>query len=215
MHARATALAAVAVLAAGTALRAHALDEYVQATRVDVCSKGVVLFADLTPGVAIAQVIVDRLDSDHDGVFSPAEAEAYGRALLEDLDLSLDGAPLSLSLIRVEAPTVGEIRQGQGTIRIETWSDAPARPGRHRLVLRNSHLPGISVYLANALVPDSREVHIIEQTRDARQQTFQLDFDAVGDHTGMPFAWLLTGAAVVVSLVGLRTSGKGGFQRHA
>jgi hypothetical protein len=197
------AAAIVFALTAGVALRAHALDEYVQGTRVDVTPKGVALVVDLTPGVAIAQAIVDRLDGDRDGVFSPSEAESYGRALIADLDLSLDGSPLSLSLERIEAPPAGEMREGRGTIRLTTWSDAPLQPGRHRLVLRNSHLPGMSVYLANALLPDSRDVRILEQTRDVRQQRFELDFEMT--HSSSAAAgWLLVGCAVLAGLVRLR-----------
>ena len=205
------------VLAAGVALEAHALDEYLQATRVDIAAKGVALFVDLTPGVAVAQTIIGRLDSDGDGIFSPTEAETYGRALLADLELSLDGSLLPLSLMRVEVPTAGDMRAGQGTIRIKTWSDASLLPGSHRLVVRNAHMTGLSVYLANALIPESPDTRIVKQTRDTRQQMFELDFDT--DHTHIrgrvQLGWLLMGIAVVASLVVLRSSGNGGGQGHS
>ena len=211
------AVAIVLALAAGVALRAHALDEYLQATRVDIAPKGVALFVDMTPGAAIASLVIARLDSDGDGVFSPSEAETYGRALLADLELSVDGAPLPLSLVRVEVPTAGEMREGQGVIRIKSWSDASLLPGSHRLVTRNSHMTGISVYLANALIPESRGIRIAKQTRDARQQNFQLDFETDGaDRTGRAqLGWLLMGVAVVSSLVVLRSSGTRGSQGHS
>jgi len=198
--------AVVFVLAAGVALEAHALDEYLQATRVDIAAKGVALFVDLTPGVAVAGALIGRLDSDGDGAFSPTEAETYGRALLADLEVSLDGSPLPLSLMRVEVPTAGEMREGQGTIRIKTWSDASLLPGSHRLVVRNAHMAGISVYLANALIPESPDTRIVKQTRDTRQQLFELDFNTGRtDVRGRAqLGWLLMGIAVVASLVVLR-----------
>ncbi len=209
--------AVVFVLAAGVAIKAHALDEYLQATRVDIAPKGVALFVDLTPGVAVAQAIIGRLDSDGDGVFSPTEAETYGRALVADLALSLDGSLLPLSLMRVEVPTAGEMREGQGTIRIKTWSDASLLPGSHHLVARNAHMTGISVYLANALIPESPATRIVKQTRDTRQQLFELDFETGrADSTSRAqLGWLLMGVAVVASLVVLRSSGNGGGQSHS
>jgi hypothetical protein len=199
-------------MTAGAALRAHALDEYVQATRIAVTSNGVVLSLGMTPGVAIAPAIVDRLDRSGDGTFSAGEAEVYGRSLIADLDLTLDGAPLPLSLVRVEVPTAGEMREGRGTIDVEVRGDAAMRPGRHRLVLRNAHLPAMSVYLANALRPESSAIRIVQQTRDERQQTFRLDFDAGSGHTARAqLGWLLTGTVIVASLVGLRRSA---LRRH-
>jgi hypothetical protein len=211
------AVAVVFVLAAGVALEAHALDEYLQATRVDIAPKGVALFVDLTPGVAVAQAIIGRLDSDGDGAFSPTEAETYGRALLSDLELSLDGSRLPLSLMRVEVPTAGEMREGQGTIRIKTWSDASLLPGSHRLVVRNAHMTVISVYLANALIPESPETRIVKQTRDTRQQLFELDFETgrAASTSRAQLGWLLMGVAVVTSLVVLRSSGNGGDKSHS
>ncbi len=100
--------------------------------------------------------------------------------MIADLAITLDGHDVALSLARVETPAAEELRDGQGTIRIETSTRASTSNGRHRLVVRNGHLPGLSVYLANALLPDAANTRILQQTRDLRQQTFSLDYEIQG-----------------------------------
>jgi hypothetical protein len=51
------------------------------------------------------------------------------------------------------------------------------KPGRHQLVFRNDHLPSLSVYQVNALVPESKKVEITRQIRDDRQRVYQLEFN--------------------------------------
>jgi hypothetical protein len=113
-----------------------------------------------------------------------------------------------LTLIRVEAPTPGEMRDGMGTIRVEFSAAAAASPGRHHLELRNGHLPDRSVYLANALVPESDDVQIVRQERDVRQQEYRLDYAITGSSAG-PGRWLLFGAIVMIVHAGVRLKGSG------
>ena len=70
----------VLVIAAATGADAHRLDEYLQAARVAVTPRAVVVHLDLTPGVSLAADVISLLDRDGDGRVSPIEAEAYGRA---------------------------------------------------------------------------------------------------------------------------------------
>jgi hypothetical protein len=181
----------VLIAAASTGLGAHAVDEYVQAARVAVSPSAIVVHLDLTPGVAIAEGIVDRLDEDGNGRVSPTEAEAYGRAVQGDLRLRLDGADLPLTLDRVEVPTIGEMRDGIGTLRLEFSAAGSGSAGRHRLELTNAHLPDRSVYLANALMPETSGVTIVRQDRDVRQQDYRLEYELRGGRGGPPVWWLI------------------------
>jgi hypothetical protein len=195
---------------------AHTLDEYVQALRVLVAPEELLLYLDLTPGMNIAADVLRRIDANDDGVLSPMEAEAYGRAVLMDLDASIDGAPLPLSLQRVELPAVEEMRSGQGVLRIEIAARTVPARGRHQLQVRNRHLPSVSVYLANALMPDSAGISILRQTRDVRQQTFRVDYEVRAVNV-TAIGWLAFAGAGLVVLqrlrFGARFHGTGNWSR--
>jgi hypothetical protein len=186
-------VAVVLIAAASAGLGAHALDEYVQAARVAVSPSAIVVHLDLTPGVSIADQIIDRLDGDGDGRVSPSEAGVYGRAVQDDLRLRLDGADVPLTLARVEVPAIAEMRDGVGTLRLELSAAGSGSAGRHRLELTNAHLPDRSVYLANALMPETSDVTIVRQDRDVRQQEYRLDYE-LRSARGGPFWWLLVAA---------------------
>ena len=148
---------------------AHRLDEYLQAARLSLARDRVTLELDLTPGVNIAPAIVALLDRDGDGTISPVEAGAYGQAVLSDLVLELDGRPVALTLTRVEAPSIGEMRDGSGTIQVRAAGNVDAvGPGRRRLDFRNNHQPAGSVYLVNALVPQDGDVRVVASDRAIR-----------------------------------------------
>jgi hypothetical protein len=189
--------ASCAVLLTTGALGAHGLDEYVQAMRVAVAMDSVVVHIGLTPGVAVAPAIIEHVDRDGDGLISPAEAEAYGRDVLNDLTLTSDGAPVVLGLTRVDAPPPGELRDGIGTIRIETFARIPATAGARKIVLHNRHRPSQSVYLANALLPESDAITIQRQERNANQQLFRLDYEVAQQRTGGAM-WLVVAAALLL-----------------
>jgi hypothetical protein len=190
-------------LAFAGAADAHALDEYVQALRVDVGGARLLVYLDLTPGRNIAAHVLERIDGNGDGALSPSEAEAYARSIIADLAIALDGHNVAPSLVRVETPSAEELRDGQGTIRIETSTRASTSNGRHRLVVRNGHLPSLSVYLANALLPGATDIRILQQTRDLRQQIFTLDYERRGVNRN-PLAWLLAASTMLTMLVWAR-----------
>ena len=84
---------------------------------------------DLTPGVSIASSVIGELDTDLDGAVAPAEAEAYGRAVVSDLRVTLDDNPLIMTLVRIETPTMDEMRDGMGTIRVRAAAGIEAGVG--------------------------------------------------------------------------------------
>ena len=194
---RAATAIAIGLLMTASPARAHGLDEYVQALRVGVATDRVTLDLGLTPGVAIAASLIARLDGDGDGAISPSEAERYGRIVIEDLNVSLDGAPLAFQLGRVDVPPAGEMRDGLGTIRLEATSRVSPRSGGHAIVVRNGHHPDQSSYLANALLPQNDSIRVLRQERDATQQTFTLNVEIAGDRW-MAMGWTLGGAALLL-----------------
>ena len=156
---------------------AHRLDEYLQATRVSVATNRIDLSIDLTPGVAVADQVLAVIDKDRDGRVSDDERTAYAQVFLKDLRFGLDERVLPLSLADISFPALHEVKEGLGVIRIKATS--PVRQlatGQHTLSLSNAHLPGISVYLVNALVPKDPAIKITKQTRDELQKNYRLEF---------------------------------------
>jgi hypothetical protein len=156
---------------------AHRLDEYLQATRIAVSTNRIDLTFELTPGVAVAGKVIERMDLDRNGRISNNEQSAYARQFLKDLTVKLDGNAMALNLTAVSASPLDEMRKGTGVIRMSVTSPAGSlRAGDHTLSLTNAHLPDLSVYLVNALQSRDPAVEIGQQTRDELQKEYQLLF---------------------------------------
>jgi len=183
---------AFAVLWPATA-RAHRLDEYLQAARVSLGRTRVLIELDLTPGATVASAIVPLIDRDADGVISPAEIEAYGRRVLADLTITLDGRDIVLQLTRIDAPSIDEMREGMGNIQLRATGRVNAGPGTRRLYLQNRHLPAASVYMVNALMPDDRAITVVSQRRDPQQSSATIAYE-MGPGRIAQATWLSIGA---------------------
>ncbi len=168
--------AIVVLLAAGGDASAHRLDEYLQATRVSFARDRLTLEVDLTPGAAIASAVAATLDLDRDHTISPSEAEAYGRTVVADLVVEIDGHPVGIALTRIEIPTLDEMRDGLGTMRLSAAGSVESPAGWHRLDIRNNHRPDSSVYMVNALVPGDAGITVVSQSRDPRQQVSRVEY---------------------------------------
>jgi len=156
---------------------AHRLDEYLQATRVLVGTNRVDLSLDLTPGVAIVDQLLVVIDKDRDGQVSENEATAYAQSVLKDIRVGLDEKALTPRLVDTSFPKLAEMRSGLGIIRIKaTVVLGQLTAGQHTLGVTNAHLPTISVYLVNALVPKDPSIEIGKQTRDEFQKEYRLEF---------------------------------------
>lgn len=165
------------LLISAVTLSAHRLDEYLQATRVAVATNRIDVSVDLTPGVAVVAKVLTAIDTNRDGQLSDRECESYAQRMLKDLRVGMDGKLLPLTLSESSFPTVQEMTQGLGTIRVRASTRVdPLRPGSHTLTLTNSHLRKISVYLVNALVPEDPSIQINQQKRDKRQRGYRLTF---------------------------------------
>ena len=195
---------------------AHRLDEYLQASRVSVARGRIALEVDLTPGANIASDVIASLDRDGDTVISPIEAQSYGQSVLADLLVELDGRPVSLTLTRVEVSTIAELREGMGAIRVRATATIDGSVAGHRnLLLRNDHQPEKSVYLANALVPETADVRIVSQSRDSRQRDLRIAY-TVDPGWPVKLVWLLAGFSLLAAVLVQRaraSTGLGDRQR--
>jgi hypothetical protein len=194
------------VLALSDRPAAHQLDEFLQAARIGFARDRIVLEIDLTPGASIAGEIVAALDGDGNGVVQPLEARAYGQAVVGDFDLSFDGQPVHLTLEAIEVPALAEMRRGVGTMQLTvTGAIGGARAGTRHVRFTNRHHPATSVYLANALVSADRDVQVVAQRRDHRQQQIDVEYK-IGSQWPLQLIWLLAGVTVIGSRVAARRS---------
>jgi len=196
-------LAALAV-AFGTRVSAHRLDEFLQAARIAIEPDRVELELSLTPGTAVADDVIRAIDADANGVLSQAEQLAYADRVLSALTLSVDDAiPLRMDLRAATFPDLEALRSGDGAITIRLHATLAHPPvGRHRLVFRNQHAPANSVYLANALVPESDGVAVTGQQRDGDQRELTIDF-AIGEAppaSGSRWLWAGLVSALALAL---------------
>ena len=170
-------LACALALASAPAARAHRLDEYLQATFIAVAPTEVRLELCLTPGANLSTNLLSQLDTDHDGRLSPAEELAYAEQVRRDLSLAADHSPRELSLTGRSFPPIAELQAGLGIIRLNIRAPlASVAPGVHELAFTNRHLTNLSVYLVNALVPESPAIAITQQTRDYLQNAIRLEY---------------------------------------
>jgi hypothetical protein len=160
-----------------SAVFAHRLDEYLQATIVVIEPDRVRLQINLTPGVAVAERVVALIDQDHDGMISTNEAAAYSESLKQDLVVRLDQRNLKLKTTASYFPGPAELRTGWGFIQLEFSATAgKLSAGLHSITIENRHLRGVSVYLVNAAQPASGSVQIMKQTRNENQTTGEIEF---------------------------------------
>jgi hypothetical protein len=168
-------------LAAAVALalpaNAHRLDEYLQATRIDLSSNRVDLEIDLTPGVEVVNDVLLLIDADHDGNISTDEGNAYAKLVLKAVVLTVDQHQHVLKLNSVHYPAVSEMNSGTGIIQLKASAEfAPVTSGPHQLYYQNQHQTNLSVYLINAYVPKSPTIQISRQKRDERQTEIWIDY---------------------------------------
>lgn len=181
---------------------AHRRDEYLQAARLAIDPGGVQLELDLTPGIALAEAIIADIDRNRDGALSLDEHRAYASLVLGALTLEVDGTRIRPELAATSVPDVEAMRRGEGTIRLQSTAILPRLSmGRHQLLFRNSHHPDRSVYLANALVPESDRIAVTAQRRDGEQTELTIDYVLRAAPSTSTAAWLLASMVAVMILV--------------
>jgi hypothetical protein len=191
-------------LVMGIDVSAHRRDEYLHAARIAVAPERVDVELDLTPGIALADGIIAEIDRNRDGVLSADEEQAYAGGVLSDVALEVDGRPLRLEPITSTFPELGPFQRGEGTIQLRVRALLPdVSDGAHLLLFRNAHDRDVSVYLANALVPESERVAITAQRRHADQSELTIDFVRRPVSATSPPLWLLWSVAGAAGLAGL------------
>jgi hypothetical protein len=178
---------------------AHRLDEYLQATLVEIEKDRLRAEVTLTPGVAVADFVIRTIDTDADGAISAAEEEAYARRVLEDLALTVDGRRVALRIVSTHFPGLSEIREGTGEIQLELASALPHGGRERRVVLVNRHQNRIAAYQMNCRLPRDPRIQIAAQKRNYTQSSYELDYEETDVRQGVsgliwltPLALLLT-----------------------
>jgi hypothetical protein len=174
--------------------KAHVLDQYLQVTQIALATEGLRIELRLIPGVEVADRLFALMDANGDGELSVAEQQAYAQRVWQDLTLSFDEQRIPLTLAETQFPERGALRTGLGAIKLAFTA---AHPLTERIHFRNDHLPEFSVYLANALVPESDAIKINSQHRDAQQRELNLDIQAM---PRQPRAWLWWAGATLLGL---------------
>jgi len=152
------------------------LDEYLQGAIVSVEKNRVETELTLTPGIAVFPALLAKIDTDGDGTISAAEQRAYASRVVHDLSLALDGHRLTRRLLAFQFPSIAEMKEGLGEIRLVVEAELPPGGANRRFILENHHLSGMSAYQVNCLVPRNPQIRILAQKRNYSQSFYELDF---------------------------------------
>jgi hypothetical protein len=196
----ATAMVMIAVGASDVS--AHRRDELLQAARIGVAADRIELEMSLTPGIAVADEVIGAIDCDRNGVLSADEQRDYAALVMAATELRIDGDVVNIGVGTATYPLLNELREGERSIELRSTVTIPQlSSGRHQIAFTNSYRGDISVYLANALKPDSERIMIASQHRDPAQRTLAIDFTIDGNRLAALPAWLFgSGAAVWLTL---------------
>lgn len=180
----------VIVLSLVAPASAHRVDEYLQATIISVERDRVQFSMRLVPGIAVSSGVIATIDTNRDGIISETERQKYTQLVLDDLSLSIDWNHLEPQLISAVFPTVDEMRQGLGEIRIEFTVHLPAGGTNRRFTLTNHHQSRIAAYLVNCLVPSDPEIRVLVQHRNEQQSFYELDYVQSSASAPQHIRWL-------------------------
>jgi hypothetical protein len=167
---------------------AHRLDEYLQAAILSLAKDRIEVSMRLVPGVAVSSRVLAGIDTNADAVISDTERNAYAERVLRDLSLSVDGRVLRPQLLSVDFPTIEEMREGLGEIKIEFAADLTPGGSNRKIVFENHHQRPISAYLVNCLVPRDHDIQIVAQIRNANQSFYALEYAQVVGQSNAPNA---------------------------
>lgn len=170
-------LGVLLLFGAEPAVRAHRLDECLQAALISISTREIGIDLSLTPGALIGPEVLGEIDKDHDRIVSPIEGKRYLDQVTQDISISVDGKAVRLELEKYLFPTVESLLQGTSAVEIK-YRVVPAnlRIGHHTLELENRHNSTNSQYLMNVLEPDSSRVQILRQRRNEIQSKYEVEF---------------------------------------
>jgi hypothetical protein len=196
---RTIAVALAAVFTAGAQTSAHRLDELLQAARVGIAGDRVDLELDLTPGAAVSDRMIAEIDRDGDGSFSNDEQRSFVNRVFAQIEMTADGTRLRVTPRSFTFPAAAAFGTGDGVIAIRAAAPMPASSqGAHHLAFQNDYGRDISVYLANALVPETNRVAVTGQQRDGVQSRLIIAYDLkTQQQEALPYAGLTMAIAAV------------------
>ena len=150
----------------------------------------------MTPGIAVADGVIGSIDRDRDGALSPEEQRRHAEQVLAATELRIDGRIVRMEVGTPAYPLPGELGDGDRSIELRaTATFAGLSSGRHEIAFTNSYRSDISVYLANALKPESEHIVIASQHRDPEQQRLAIDFTIDGGRFATFPMWLFGSGA--------------------
>lgn len=196
----------IVVLCVGVSASAHRMDEYLQATTIDIGKSRIVLEIRLTPGVDVFSKVMAKIDADGDRLISETEQRAYADQVLHDLSLSIDGKPLQLHLTSLTFPKIEQMKEGLGEVVFDFEAQIPPGSEHRKLQFENHHQSAISVYLANCLFPKDPDIRITAQNRNYEQTIYRVDYTQVTAGAGVIAAdsgssirrWLMVDAIILL-----------------
>lgn len=173
------ALLVAALAGLGWPASAHRLNEYLQATTIELAPDHLTLHLRLTPGTDVAPQVLASLDANHDGALSPGEQHAYAARVQHDLALTLDGRPAPLHLVDAAFPSPPQLAAGLGDMQLAFKAMVPVSRAPHQLIFLNQHQPALAAYLVNCLLPRQPGVQVLSQTRNYTQSRYELTFSTM------------------------------------
>ncbi|MFT8719438.1 hypothetical protein [Acetobacter sp.] len=170
------AFAATCAMLSPTLASAHRLDEYLQATTISLARDHITLHLRLTPGVQVAQTVIQQMDSNEDGNLSVAEQQAYVSWITQTLLLSLNGRTGHLAVESAMFPSIPAMKTGAGVIDLQFRVPAHLQSGTYHLTYTNKGMGPDTAWLVNCLVPKDASIRVIQQKRSENQSFYALDF---------------------------------------
>lgn len=169
-------LLVVALVGCALPADAHRLNEYLQATTIELAVDHLALHLRLTPGADVAVQVLASLDTNQDGALSPAEQQAYSTRVQDDLTLTLDGHRAPLKLVYAAFPLPRQLAAGLGDMQLTFEILVPASHAAHYLTFANQHQPALAAYLVNCLLPHQPGLQVLSQARNYTQSYYELKF---------------------------------------
>lgn len=179
-------IAAAVLLLLAAPADAHRLDQYLEATILSIEQTHVEGSLRLVPGVAVASIVFSSIDTNGDGTVSEAEQRSYALRVLNELSLSIDGQHAALHLVSADFPSLDQMKQGTGEIKLDFTAGFPRGGGHRKLIFENHHQSTIAAYLVNCLVPVDKNIRITTQTRNETQSHYEVDFTQATAGASLP-----------------------------
>ena len=191
-------------------LTAHRLDEYLQATLLSIHGNRVSAEMTLTPGVAVFEAVMGEIDRDRNGVVSSSEQRAYADRVLRDLSIKSDGHRLQPQVSAVQFPSLAEMKEWRGGIRLTFTALLPPGNRERELTIENRHEAPISAYLVNCLAPTDPSIQVRKQHRNYSQSQYRVEYaDAAGEGSTAAMFWLAPAGLLLLGRFGWLWRGRG------